>query len=102
MLAAMDLLGRRWAIRILKELGDQASGATELKTRCDEMSSSVLYQRLRELTEAGLVEQRADGVYQLTTIGSGLAPALGQLNEWSQRWAKALAGQRRRRRARQS
>jgi DNA-binding HxlR family transcriptional regulator len=89
-------------MRILKELGDQPSGATQLKMRCDEMSSSVLYQRLRELTEAGLVEQRSDGVYQLTSIGSQLAPALGQLNDWSQRWAKALAAQRRRRRPRPS
>src|SRR5689334_19781802 len=53
-MAALDLLGRRWTLRILWELQAEPLGARELGRRCDEMSSSVLYQRLDELTAAGL------------------------------------------------
>ena len=44
-MAAMDLLGRRWALRILWELRDKPLGARALRSRCDRMSSSVLYER---------------------------------------------------------
>ncbi len=50
LMAALDLLGRRWALRILWELTDGPRGARELRQRCDAMSPSVLYQRLAELT----------------------------------------------------
>jgi len=46
LMAALDLLGRRWALRILWELTDGPRGARELRQRCDAMSPSVLYQRL--------------------------------------------------------
>ena len=46
-MAALDLLGRRWALRILWELRDGPVGARALRERCDGMSSSVLYERLR-------------------------------------------------------
>ncbi len=57
LMAALDLLGRRWALRILWELRDGNLGARALRARCDEMSSSVLYERLGELRTAGLIEQ---------------------------------------------
>ena len=57
-MAAMDLLGRRWALRILWELRHGPLGARALRSRCDGMSSSVLYDRLRELTAAGLAAER--------------------------------------------
>ena len=51
-MAALDLVGRRWALRILWELQSGSVGARELARRCDGMSSSVLYQRLEELVAA--------------------------------------------------
>ena len=54
LMAALDLLGRRWALRVLWELRDGAVGARALLDRCDGLSSSVLYTRLRELEDAGL------------------------------------------------
>ena len=56
LMAALDLLGRRWALRILWELRDGATGARALRDRCDGMSSSVLYERLDELAAAGLLD----------------------------------------------
>jgi DNA-binding HxlR family transcriptional regulator len=52
------------------------------------MSPSVLYQRLGELADAGLVLQGDDQRYVLTEIGSGLAAALEPLDQWSRRWAR--------------
>ena len=85
-MAAMDLLGRRWTLRILWELRDGPVGARALRDRCDEMSSSVLYTRLGELTDAGLVSQDDEG-YRLTRIGADLNKALQPLDSWARRWA---------------
>jgi DNA-binding HxlR family transcriptional regulator len=86
-MAALDLLGRRWALRVLWELRAQPLRALDLQERCDQMSSSVLYQRLRELTEAGLVEQADDGTFALTTLGADLSTALEPLDAWARRWS---------------
>ena len=87
LLAAMDLFGRRWALRVLWELREGPVGARALLARCDGMSSSVLYQRLRELQEAGLVRRDPDDAYDLTPIGSSLGEALEPLDTWARRWA---------------
>lgn len=85
-MAALDLLGRRWALRIIWELRDGAVGARALRERCDEMSSSVLYERLRELTDAGIVERLDDG-YRLTELGVDLIEAIMPLTRWAADWA---------------
>jgi len=89
LMAAMDLLGRRWALRILWELRDQPLGARELQSRCDQMSSSVLYERLGELSSAGLVTRDETGAYQLTGLGDELRSALVPLDSWARRWSAA-------------
>jgi DNA-binding HxlR family transcriptional regulator len=87
-MAALDLLGRRWSLRVLWELRDGPVGARALRDRCDAMSPSVLYQRLGELTDARLIEQCADQRYQLTRIGRTLGAALEPLDQWARRWAE--------------
>jgi DNA-binding HxlR family transcriptional regulator len=86
-MAALDLLGRRWTLRILWELRDGPIGARELRDRCDAMSPSVLYQRLSELTTAGLVVQDDDSRYRLTPLGASLATAIEPLDRWARSWA---------------
>ncbi len=88
-MAALDLLGRRWALRVLWELRGEPIGARALRNRCDVMSSSVLYERLTELGDAGLIEKNADGNYTLTRIGITLGAALAPLDQWSKDWARA-------------
>lgn len=89
LMAAFDLLGRRWALRLLWELRSAPLGARALLERCDGLSSSVLYDRLRELAEAGLVEQTERREYRLTGLGRELGEAIGPLDEWSRRWARS-------------
>ncbi|MHB1138605.1 MAG: winged helix-turn-helix transcriptional regulator [Microthrixaceae bacterium] len=88
LMAALDLLGRRWALRVLWEMREEPLGFRELQARCDGMSSSVLRTRLVELAAAGLVDQ--DGAYSLTRAGRELERALRPLTTWAERWAEEL------------
>ena len=90
LMAALDLLGRRWTLRVLWELREGPVGARELRSRCDDMSSSVLYSRLDELRATGLVVQDDASAYRLTELGRQLGSALEPLQEWSDRWATDL------------
>jgi DNA-binding HxlR family transcriptional regulator len=87
-MAALDLLGRRWSLRVLWELRSGPVGARALLERCDGLSSSVLYDRLRELSAAGLIEKDEHSSYRLTDLGSELGAALEPLDAWAQRWAE--------------
>lgn len=89
MMALLDLLGRRWTLRVLWELrGGERQTFRELQKRCDGMSSSVLAQRLAELGEAGVVSGSEGGGYSLTSEGQSLISALAPLDTWSKRWAR--------------
>jgi DNA-binding HxlR family transcriptional regulator len=99
MSALLELLGRRWALRILWELRLEPATFQALQARCDSMSTSVLSQRLTELRDARLVEKDQAGSYCLTDPGSRLLVRLDGMDEWTQEWARALrpgtTGQRR-------
>ncbi|KAB2346395.1 winged helix-turn-helix transcriptional regulator [Actinomadura rudentiformis] len=92
LMAALDLFGRRWTLRIVWELHEGPQGFRPLQQRCDNMSSSVLRQRLVELTTAGLVDQTPEGPYTLTALGQEAYEALRPLATWSERWASTLSG----------
>jgi DNA-binding HxlR family transcriptional regulator len=88
-MALLDLLGRRWSLRVLWELRDgRPATFRELRTRCDSMSPSVLNARLAELREAGIVEAQDGGGYHLTQEGTSLLDSLAALNDWATRWSK--------------
>ena len=84
-MAALDLLGRRWALRVLWELREGPLGFRELQARCDGMSSSVLRTRLIELVDTGLVEQGP--TYLLTPLGRDLGKAIRPLSRWAEQWS---------------
>jgi DNA-binding HxlR family transcriptional regulator len=83
----LDLLGRRWALRVLWELREGPVAFRALQERCDGMSSSVLNQRLSELRGAEILERDAQG-YRLSKEGARLLESLAELNEWAERWAE--------------
>jgi DNA-binding HxlR family transcriptional regulator len=88
LLVAFDLLGRRWALRVLWELREGPVGFRALQERCEGMSSSVLRDRLAELTSAGLVETEDDGRYALAGHGRTLLTAIEPLSRWADDWAR--------------
>jgi DNA-binding HxlR family transcriptional regulator len=89
-MALIDLIGRRWALRVVWELRESALTFRALQTACDGVSPSVLNERLSELREVALVETRDDG-YALTSLGSELIEALAPVQRWSTKWTKTLA-----------
>src|SRR5262245_17134674 len=84
-MALFDLLGRRWSLRVIWELRGTGLTFRDLQSRCGGVSSSVLADRLRELTDAALVRHAGDG-YQLTSQGEGLLDLLGPLDAWASQW----------------
>ena len=89
-MAALDLLGRRWTLRILWELRGGALTFRALQTACERVSPTVLNARLRELREVGIAETTPEG-YALTAEGRRLLDALSPLDRWAKRWARGLA-----------
>jgi len=88
-MALLDLLGRRWALRVLWELRDEPLGFRALQERCDGMSSSVLSQRLGEMEGAAIVTADSHKRWTLTPEGRRLMKALAPLNDFSKRWTGA-------------
>jgi DNA-binding HxlR family transcriptional regulator len=84
----LDLLGRRWALRVLWELREGPESFRALRDRCEGVSPSVLNARLAELRESGLVELREGEGYALTRPASELGPLLLDLDRFAKRWAR--------------
>jgi DNA-binding HxlR family transcriptional regulator len=86
----LDLLGRRWSLRILWELRHQSLTSRALRAACDEASPTVLQARLAELRRAGFVELVPGDGYRLTAPGRELLETLLPLHRFAERWQKAL------------
>jgi DNA-binding HxlR family transcriptional regulator len=92
-MAALDLLGRRWTLRVLWELrGDGVATFSELQDRCERISSSVLNERLRDLRNAGIVRAKRGGGYEYTITGRDLMRVLAPLDQWADTWAARHEG----------
>jgi len=87
-MALLDLLGRRMALRILWELRDRCLTFRALQ-QAAETNPSVLNARLGELREAAIVEHGPEG-YGLTPHGRKLLELLLPLHVWADEWARLL------------
>lgn len=90
-MALLDLLGRRWTLRIVWELRDGPLTSRALRTACDEASPTVIQARLSELREAGLVELLPGDGYRLTALGSELMESFLPLHRFAERWSRQTA-----------
>jgi DNA-binding HxlR family transcriptional regulator len=85
----LDLLGRRWALRLIWELRRSTLAFSELRRRTG-ISPSVLSSRLGDLANAGVVESDSGKRYRLTGRGRELARVLYELNRWAeQAWVSS-------------
>jgi DNA-binding HxlR family transcriptional regulator len=89
-MALLDLLGHRWTLRVLWELRGERMTFRALRDACEQVSPTVLNQRLRELRDARLVEQSDEAGYGLTTMGEELLDRIVPISEWAARWSKAF------------
>src|SRR5690349_8092222 len=79
LMAALDLFGRRWSLRILWELREGPLGFRPLQKQCDDMSSSVMRQRLTELLDAPVLHQLPGSRNELTPPRRDASLALARL-----------------------
>ena len=84
----LDLLGRRWTLRIVWELREEARRFRELQDSIG-ASPTIINTRLSELREARLVELDEAAGYRLTGLGQELLRLFLPLHHWSEKWAKA-------------
>jgi len=86
----LDLLGRRWTLRMVWELREQPKRFRELQDSIG-ASPTIINTRIAELREAKLVALDVDSGYRLTPLGEELLRLFLPLHNWSDKWAKALA-----------
>jgi DNA-binding HxlR family transcriptional regulator len=89
-MALLDLLGRRWTLRVLWELRTDPLTSRALRAACGGASPTVISDRTKELREAGLIELDGPHGYALTPLGRELFNRFVPLVEWAERWAEAL------------
>ncbi len=86
-MALLDLLGRRWTLRIIWELREnRILTSRALRNACDEASPTVLNERLKELREAGFVDLGEAGGYALTPLGKELSAQVMPLYRFAEKW----------------
>ena len=85
----LDILGRRWALRIIWELRDNALGFRELRFACGNLSPTILSRRLRELSDLKIIKKDVEGRYALSDRGGLLLKRLRPLNDWAEEWARS-------------
>jgi len=84
----LDVVGDRWILLIVRELLNGPRRYNELLDGLPGIATNLLAERLRDLTDAGVLERRDDQTYALTEWGAGLRDVVYALG----RWARPLMG----------
>jgi DNA-binding HxlR family transcriptional regulator len=88
---ALDLVGERWALLVVRELMHGPKRYTDLAEHLPGIGTNILASRLRDLEAGGIVRKRtlpppaASRVYELTEYGEGLRAAIRELALWGAR-----------------
>ena len=91
--AALNVLGQKWVMRIVRVLGERTQRFCELQDALGGANSATLSQRLKLLEDEGLVDRTMVSEvphwveYSLTTKGSDLRRAIHGIDRWADRWA---------------
>lgn len=91
--AALNVLGQKWVLRIVRALGERTQRFCELQDALGGANSATLSQRLKLLEDEGLIERRAISSvppwveYSLTDKGTDLRSAIAGIDRWAERWA---------------
>lgn len=85
---ALDRIGERWTILLIRELVAGPRRFTDLLDGLPGISTNLLSERLKELEQQGLILRRTlpppagSTVYELTAVGQALEPTLLELGKW--------------------
>jgi len=87
-MVALDLMGRRGALRVIWELRDGPLTFRALQTAAD-MNPASLNTRIKELRAVEIIDHSGDG-YHLTKHGRSLMAAFEPLQAWAANWAREV------------
>jgi DNA-binding HxlR family transcriptional regulator len=93
--AALNVLGQKWVLRIIRALGERTQRFCELQDALGGTNSATLSQRLKLLEDEGLVDRRTVSTvppwveYSLTEKGADLRSAIVGIDRWAERWGSA-------------
>jgi DNA-binding HxlR family transcriptional regulator len=96
---ALDIIGERWTLLIVRELIPGPRRFTDLMEGLPGISTNLLSERLKSLEQQGVIGRRvlpppaASTVYELTALGQGLEDALLELGRWGSHFVPASAGE---------
>ncbi|BDZ54240.1 winged helix-turn-helix transcriptional regulator [Agromyces marinus] len=81
---ALERVGERWALLIVRDLLVGPRRYSDLKASLPRIPTNILSDRLRELQEAGVLRRvpSVRGGYELTALGRGLEPVVLALESW--------------------
>ena len=91
--AALNILGQKWVLRIVRALGERTQRFCELQDSLGGANSATLSQRLKLLEDEGLIDRQALSEmppwveYSLTTKGAELRRSIAGIDRWADRWA---------------
>lgn len=91
--AALTVLGQKWVMRIVRELGSRTQRFCELQDALGGANSATLSQRLKMLEDEGLIARHEVSAvppwveYSLTAKGAELRGAIAGIDRWAERWA---------------
>ena len=86
----LDLLGRRWVLRLVWEMREEPKRFRELQDAIG-ASPTIVNGRLAELREARLVELDEASGYRLTALGQELLALFLPLHRWSEKWVRTTS-----------
>jgi len=87
--ALFDLMGRRWALGVLWNLGQGPATFRELQDRCGGVSPSILNSRLKDLKDSDIIERTLEG-YCLTERGRELREIIVPIGKWAIAWSEEV------------
>lgn len=86
----IDLLGKKWMMRILWELNQGPCTFRELQSRCGDISPTMVNKRVKELLEVNLLQKQKPSGYCLSPLGVELIELFDPVNAWASKWSKTL------------
>lgn len=94
---ALDIVGERWTLLIIRELMPGPRRYTDLMEGLPGISTNLLSGRLNRLEEEGIIRRRVlpppagSTVYELTPVGEGLEKTLLELGKWGSQFVSQAA-----------
>jgi len=86
----IDILGKKWVLRILWELKTSPCTFRELQSRCGDLSPTIINTRIKDLCAADLIYKSPESGYILSQHGIELIKLFYPLNDFANRWSKTI------------